>query len=262
MEGDNVMLDLLKKLYPYLAPVVAIIAIIVAIINGVSLKSENSRLNNELINVKEKNANLFLLLVKQLKEGNLTLGELSGFLKDADVQDISKKVSESTRASLPFSLVTQFYPSGWMGDGEFGTNYISAGNEQVELNGVSTTALCIDYRQGPKGWAGLYWQYPEKNWGDNIGRNLIDAKKIVFFARGDKGGEIVEFKSGGITGGRYHDTFEKSIGKIVLSRTWVRYEIDLQSKDLSNVIGAFAWIASGNDNQGHVITYVSNITVE
>ena len=47
------------------------------------------------------------------------------------------------------------------------------------------------------GWGGVVWQNPANNWGDKPGGwNLTGAKKLSFWARGDKGGEKVTFLFG------------------------------------------------------------------
>ncbi len=242
--------------------VAAIVAIILAIAGIVALKNENATLRSDLSRVEEKNRALFALLVKLIAQGNLTLGELSPYVSEVEAKDIATKAAEVIKASLPFDLETQFYPSGWMGDGEFGTRYLSFRHEASIVDGKDVTVIRIEYRQGPKGYAGIYWQYPDGNWGKKPGKSLVGAKRISFYAKGGHGGEIVEFKSGGITGYQYQDSFEKSLGKQRLSNTWTRYVIDLSREDLSSVIGAFAWVAAGSDNSGHIITYITNLMVE
>lgn len=255
------MSEKIKRIYAIIPVVAATVAIIVAIVGGISLKNENALLRNELARAEEKNRSLFSLLVKFISQGNLSLTEISPFISTVEAKDLAEKTSEAIKSYLPFDLETQFYPSGWMGDGKFGTKYLSIKHVQSSLNGKDTVATKIEYRQGPEKWAGIYWQYPDKNWGDKPGRTLLGAKSITFYAKGENGNEIVEFKSGGIRGGRYQDSFEKSLGKITLSRQWTQYVLDISKEDLKNVIGAFAWIANGDDNGGHVIVYISELRV-
>ncbi len=168
----------------------------------------------------------------------------------------------------PFELESQYYPSGWMGDGagETGPKYLTATHEQATINGQATTAIRIEYHRGPKGWAGIYWQYPENNWGDTEGFDLSGAKKISFDAKGERGGEIVEFLSGGIKDKTNKDQFKKSLGKKPLTAAWTHYSIDLSSfnkEELHRVIGAFAWVGVGGfDKDNRLVTYIANLRVE
>ncbi len=149
----------------------------------------------------------------------------------------------------PFEVSAYFYPSGWMGDAEEGTDVVQF-DDQWKDNCKTPPCIRISYHPSGKGWAGMYWQYPDSNWGDKPGRKIVGATKIVFWARGENGGEIVKFKAGGISAPnkRYQDSFEVSTGFISLSKKWKKYEIDLTGADLSSVIGAFAWIAKKNGN--------------
>ena len=92
----------------------------------------------------------------------------------------------------------------------------------------------------------------------------MGAKNITFWARGEKGGEIVEFKAGGIRDSKkiYRDSFEFSTNNIILSDNWKRYEIDLARQDLSHVIGAFAWVATKDANPQGLVFYLDDIRYE
>ena len=255
----SISLKTFSKSIPLVA---AIIAIIVSIAGIIALKNENTTLRSDLSRAEEKNRALFALLVKLVSQGSLTLGELAPYVSEVEAKHIANKAAEAIKASLPFDLETQFYPSGWMGDGEFNTKYLSFMRKWSTVDDKEVMVIRIEYSQGPKGWAGIYWQYPDKNWGERPGKNLLGAKRISFYAKGEHGGEIVEFKSGGITGDQYRDSFEKSLGKQRLSNAWTKYVIDLSKEDLSSVIGAFAWVAAGSDNSGHIIVYITNLMVE
>jgi hypothetical protein len=212
--------------------------------------------------LKSKNERLFALVVSFVKDGAVALDILKPFITEVEASEISKKVAESANEQFPFALDTKFYPSGWMGDGEEGEKYVSIQRRPGSINDVNTTVIQISYKKGPKGWAGIYWQFPGGNWGNKPGRNLIGAKSIKFFARGETGREIVEFKSGGISG-QNKDSYEVSLGKIVLNQEWTQYSIDLSKSDLSSVIGAFAYVVSIGDNEGGQVTaYIAELTIE
>lgn len=193
-----------------------------------------------------------------------------GKFKEPGIEQNQQPTSQDlnpTTISAPFIVPVYFYPSGWMGDGEHGKRYINLdtafrGRPRPDDNdGVCNK---ISYQPGPTGWAGIFWQYPDSNWGDQPGRRIRGAKRIVFWATGERGGEVVEFKAGGIRDSRkrYQDSFEVSIGRVTLTNEWRRYEIPLVGQDLSNVIGAFAWVATGSANPNGLIFYLDDIRYE
>lgn len=226
------------------------------------LNKQVRELQVQLDDKKRLNDQLFTLLVAKTSDGSISPTDLARFLSQSQVATIVQQAGIDIKAKLPFNLETQFIPSGWMGDGEQGTTYLSLNGVNADVNGAKKVVTRIEYRPGSKGWAGIYWLYPDKNWGDKPGKSLVGAKKITFLAKGEKGGEVVEFKSGGIQG-KSSDTLDVSIGKIALSSTWQKYTIDLSNQDLSNVIGAFAWFVSASDNENNkVIIYIADIVVD
>ncbi len=70
----------------------------------------------------------------------------------------------------------------------------------------------------------------------------------------------------GTTGNPYTDQFRKTTGKVVLSTNWKKYTFDLSNlseKQLSSVVGAFAWVASGGyDKDSRLVTYIADLKVE
>jgi hypothetical protein len=147
-----------------------------------------------------------------------------------------------------------------MGDGKYGTQYLSLTPMSMDVNGETKIALRVEYRRGPEGWAGVYWQCPDGNWGDRPGMAMIGASGIAFLARGEQGGEVVEFKSGGIKG-VYRDSFERSTGQVALSSRWQPYLINLVGADLSSVIGAFAW-AAPSPQGGHIVFFIAELEIQ
>ncbi len=150
-----------------------------------------------------------------------------------------------------------FQPSGWMGnraaisfDGGWTTGCRSG-----------TTCVRIVFAGGPTQWAGVYWQEPENNWGTvpGGGYNLSGATSLTFWARGEHGGEQVEFFVGGIDG-LYGDSLRKtSTGLIPLTTTWSRYTLDLNAQDLSRVVGGFGWYADSDHNPAGAVFYLDDI---
>ena len=174
---------------------------------------------------------------------------------------------EKAEMKAKIDIQNFFIPSGYMGDGEYGTKYIKF-EGSCEMNPHSAP-MCvkIKYTFGPQRWAGIYWQNKPDNWGDKKGNNYSkkNISKISFWAKGETGDEVVEFKSGGISNSskKYKDSYEETTGRLTLTKEWQKYEIDLEGVDLSSVIGAFCWVASKDfSNQPSVVFYIDDIYFE
>lgn len=113
---------------------------------------------------------------------------------------------------------------------------------------------------------------PRANFGEtpNAGVDLTGATQISFWAVGSRGGEKVEFFVGGV--GRnpvdgspvasFPDSTPRapSIGTTVtLSTSWTRYSISLAGKNLSYILGGFAWICSAVDNPAGATCWIDDV---
>ncbi|MFH1753568.1 MAG: hypothetical protein ABH875_05240, partial [Candidatus Omnitrophota bacterium] len=164
---------------------------------------------------------------------NLPEEELSAFMSDEEVvEDEAQGLSSLQRGEwkgLPIYLDygyfrNHFIPSGWMGD--HGDMKINPNWKENPYSRKSCIKIGYTAKSSQgNGWSGVYWQNPENNWGmrPNVGFDLTPAKKLTFWARGDKGGEVIrEFKMGGISGA-YPDTDSASIGPVTLTPEWKQY---------------------------------------
>jgi len=52
------------------------------------------------------------------------------------------------------------------------------------------------------------------------------------------------------------------MGPVTLGKEWKKYTIDLAGKNLSNIIGGFAWSASRDDNPDGFVIYLDDIRFE
>lgn len=159
----------------------------------------------------------------------------------------------------------RFAPSGWMGDGESGTAHLAYDEACTVMPHGAPTCMKFSYTPGPQGWAGMYWLNKPQNWGAAPGENYAGKgfRRVTFWARGERGGETVGFKSGGVSSGEQHrDSFEADMGVVTLSPAWKSYHIDLGGMDLSSVIGLFGWNASQASNPGGLTFYLDDIRYE
>lgn len=160
------------------------------------------------------------------------------------------------------STQNHFTPTGWMGD--YGDLRI---NDRWS-NNPHSGETCVQWKYSAKGrqkagWAGVYWQAYVNNYGlSSSGFNLTGYKRLKFWVRGENGSEIIkEFKVGGITG-EYPDTASISIGPVELSKDWKEYEINLEGKILTRIMGGFCWVATAKDNPKGFIFYLDDIRFE
>jgi len=155
-----------------------------------------------------------------------------------------------------------YVPSGWIGD--FSDIKM---NDQVADNPHSgTTCLQFTYSANKvkgQGWAGVYWQNPANNWGSKIGGfDLTSMNKVTFWARGAKGGEVIQkFMVGGIKGA-YPDSTLVEMGPVTLTDTWKQYTINLVGKDISYLNGGFGWVTTADLNPQGCTFYLDDIKYE
>jgi hypothetical protein len=155
-----------------------------------------------------------------------------------------------------------YSPSGWMGD--YGDLHFDdhAKAQPTDIAPVIKVTYSAKGTQGA-GWAGIYWQHPANNWGDREGGyNLNGASRLVFKARGDKGGETIsEFKVGGIEG-NFRDSGAAAIGPLTLTKDWKEYAIPLDGQELSNIAGGFCLSMSRDNNPHGAAVYLDDIRFE
>ena len=154
----------------------------------------------------------------------------------------------AAKTTLPFTLSgddagnSTYVASGYMGNA--GAIKMS---ETTDKPHSGKTATKVEYNAADN-WGGVVWQSPANDWGDAPGGlNLTGAKKLTFWARGDKGGEEVSF-SFGLLGKdkKYPDSAKGETGKVKLSTDWQQFTIDLTGKDLSQIKTGFSWVVAGN----------------
>jgi hypothetical protein len=159
-----------------------------------------------------------------------------------------------------------YIPSGYMGD--YGD--IKLNDQSTDSPHSGTTCIQLSYsakKSQNQGWAGVYWQYPANNWGNKKGGfDLSGMTKLTFWARGVKGGEVIQqFKVGGIGVSQkatYPDSAEVEMGPIELTDTWKQYTINLAGRDLSYINGGFSWVTNADLNPEGATFYLDDIQFE
>ncbi len=137
------------------------------------------------------------------------------------------------------------------------------------------TAIRARFEARGDNWGGWYFlngvlrppdMAPRPDFGKEPGAgvDLRGATRLTFLARGERGGERVEFFCLGVgrdpATGRpvapNPDSDRKaSTGWVTLSRDWRAYSIPLAGTDLGYVVGGFGWVTNARANGSRSITF-------
>ena len=163
--------------------------------------------------------------------------------------------TKGQRATLPLTIYGEeadpanYIPAGRMGD----TKAIKLNPAWTEQAHSGKTCLRCDF-DADQGWGGVAWQNPPGDWGDRGGGyDLTGAKKLTFWVRGEKGGEVVQFEFG-VLGKpkRFFDTGKGKLENVQLTKDWQRHEIDVSAQDLTRIKTGFAWTVA---SPGQPVTF-------
>lgn len=126
--------------------------------------------------------------------------------------------------------------------------------------------LSFDVNEPPT-WAGVVLPVQPDYWGEweAAGLDLSKAKKLVFYARGEQGGEQIQVKAALAGDKPYGDSalFPVSTDWIKLEKDWKRYEVPVDGSQLSRVITPFAVIVNKPYNpSGKGTVYLDEIYYE
>ncbi len=157
-------------------------------------------------------------------------------------------VKGEVRTPMPFPVYEDGFegmpwvPSGWMGD----IGQLSLDGDYEAADSGSDRIVRIRF-EGRFGWAGIAWQDPPNNWGDQDGGyDLTGASALTLRARGRYGGETVNFGVGLLEGDRAHpDSAITKTKDIVLTSEWRDYRVPLNGLDLSSIKTGFVVTLTG-----------------
>lgn len=113
------------------------------------------------------------------------------------------------------------------------------------------------------GFGGICWKNKPGNEGEAPGDDLSAAgyRRISFWAKGQNGGEVAEFRAGGLGNikTRYRDSFDVTAGKIKLNAGWSEYSIYVSDADLSSVMTVFCVLFHREDNADGAVVYLDDL---
>jgi hypothetical protein len=178
-------------------------------------------------------------------------------------------ISISTVAPSAVQLDAIGIPAGWMTPAAIN---LSSGTARCH-SGADCTQ--VHYRAGST-WAGVVW-WPkacgEKGTPEAWRRakdcscavdvlragNLHTISRVRFWARGERGGEVVEFKVGDDT---LCPLSGRSSGLTTLTTDWKPYDIDLGGLEMTRAVGLFIWVANDQHNPQGATFYLDDVQFE
>lgn len=133
--------------------------------------------------------------------------------------------------------------------------------------GGSGESVRIVFKLGHRDWAGVAVASYPNCWGDwccPAFYDLVDARRLVFNARGARGGEVIEVKAAILGEKPFGDSASRPAtrGTIQLEKDWNQYEVDLTRLDLSRVVTPFSIFAAGSHNTSDVEVFLDEIYFE
>ena len=150
--------------------------------------------------------------------------------------------------------------------------------DEASPSPFGVTCIKVTYTLAKDDWNGFIFitgklasgsTVPELDFGKtNTGQDLRGAKSLKFKARGETGGERIQFYMGGLANNDptapFPDTAEKHYNNgtyVSLSSEWRDYEIDLQGLDLSRITSGFGWVTNEPQNAGRpqIVFYLDEI---
>lgn len=164
---------------------------------------------------------------------------------------------ESETLNAPFSVAKHFEPTLW-GEAE---NVVLEADYSAESRPGDADGKCLRlvYEPGPTRWAAVYWQ-PRREAGIRTGKAVSGASRVTFWAKGDKGGEVIDAKGAGTPA----VVLLKDSKIMTLSGGWQHFEIELGDADLSDVDGAFGvkWRSFESENPDGLTVFLDEIRYE
>lgn len=182
-------------------------------------------------------------------------------------------ISISTAAAPAVGLGSIGIPGGWMAAGDPATEITLSGSTagchsgadcfQIRYKAASDFAGIVWWPKscGPSGTPAAWQRARDCSCATDLLRagNLRTVSRVSFWARGERGREVVELKVGDET---LCPTPARSSGDLTLTSEWRRYEIDLAGLDLKRAVALFAWVATKLHNPKGATFYLDDVQFE
>jgi len=182
----------------------------------------------------------------------------------ADSAEGHDGLHEAVASKLPMDVRQSFKKYEMGGDANGSETYLKINEDFTDPDNHCEFCARIEYHPGPRGEAAVFYK-------NDKAVDISGAKRVVFFAKGEKGDEMLQFMAAGSglegkkTGKELFSNEQTTIKtkKVKLDPDWQRYEIDLATAtSLSKVTHAFGFDAYKGQqlaDSGAIIFYVKGI---
>ncbi|MGI0020448.1 MAG: hypothetical protein ACREAY_08250 [Nitrososphaera sp.] len=180
---------------------------------------------------------------------------------------IAPQAQVATAASLPFPVDIHTEPKVKTGDATLSSPYFRLETHWMDNFGERHCEECtmVEYIPGQKGFAAAAY----------LSDKLYDfkgAKRVVFFAMGEGGGEKVTFSFAGkdmpadskVPADKIFEKrqFAVKAKEVTLENDWQRFEVSLEGADLDNVKYPFAFQLTPTKDVSKVRFYLNGVTFD
>jgi hypothetical protein len=150
--------------------------------------------------------------------------------------------------------------SGWMPAEATSMVTLNMACRDEQDGATGETSIRTGVRLSSPWWCGVAVTCKEGYWGESPydgAYDLSKAKRLVFKARGEKGGESIQVKVAIAGDKSYGDSAKIPAATpwISLTKDWKVYELGMQGVDLSRVITPFCWVINQDQNGAGPVTF-------
>jgi hypothetical protein len=181
---------------------------------------------------------------------------LAGFITS---RDSPTPLGVAEAANVPLDVKENFRLIEKTGDARNRPSSLSIEEAFVDPDEHCEYCFKIEFEPGVIGRAGAILK-------SDKAKNIQDAERMVLFARGESGTEVVRFKAGGKITGNVNGAepeYAFTSKNVRLDKEWQRFEIDLSAVDLSRITHAFEYeIVGSEEAQSPIVIYLKGITFD
>lgn len=142
--------------------------------------------------------------------------------------------------------------------GDISDIIVSISSDTLTNKGLPSVKIEYSPKKKDLRWVCLYFVPPVQK----LGYDITGVEKITFFAKGEKGKEVItSLGIGGLKKGVISDTDIFQTGTIKLTKEWQKYSFGIIG-DLSYIVGGFFIILELKDNPTGAVIYLGDIYYE